>query len=161
MKRICMLLMFVLCLCGCQAAQTFETVSDVYSPMTAAQPRQMALTVPEGARVIGSESGRLYLCDGYEITLETMSAGDLNATVRSLTGFPSDALTILETATAEIDRYECVWSAAGEGGDVVGRAVVLDDGDYHYCLTVTAPANSAGKLQETWQHLLDSFSLED
>lgn len=161
MKRICILLIFALCLCGCQAAQTFETVADVYAPQEPAEPRQMALTVPEDARVIGSESGRLYLCDGYEITLETMSAGDLNSTVRSLTGFPSDALTILETATAEIDRYECVWSAAGEGGDVVGRAVVLDDGEYHYCLTVTAPASSAGKLQQTWQLLLDSFSLED
>lgn len=159
MKIVCFLLIFVLLLSGCQATQTFETVEDVYSAQPQSAPREIALELPENVQTIASDSGKLYLCDGYDVTVETLSSGDLNRTIQQLTGFAPDALTMLQTAVSGMKRYECVWTAAGESGDTVGRAVVLDDGQYHYCVTVMTQADGAGQLTGAWQELLSSVRL--
>lgn len=159
MKKLCILIVFVLLLAGCQAAPTFEGVEDVYGPQPQSAPRQVALALPENVQTIAGDNGKLYLCDGYEVTVETFSSGDLNGTVQQLTGFATDALTMLQTAVSGVDRYECAWSAAGENGDTVGRAVVLDDGQYHYCVTVMSNADTVGELAEDWQALLNSVQL--
>ena len=159
MKKLCFLFAFVLMLTGCQAAPTFETTDDVYGPQPQSAPRQVGLELPEGVQTIASDHGKLYLCDGYDVTVQTHISGDLNSTLQQLTGFASDALTMLQTASSGVRRYECVWTAAGENGDTVGRAVVLDDGQYHYCVTVMANADAAGKLAPSWQELLNSIKL--
>ena len=161
MKKFVVFLILAMLLTGCTAAETFETLGNVYPDTAMPVQRQVSLTVPEdaSAQVIQSENGRLYLCDGYEITLQTLSGGDLNKTLRTLTGFGTDSLTVMETGLTENARYEFVWTAAGEGGDTVGRAVILDDGNYHYCVTVMGPADNASQLQDTWQSLLASFTL--
>lgn len=159
MKKLCFLVAFVLLMAGCQAAQTFERVEDVYGSQPQMAPRQVTLLLPEEVQTIASDSGRLYLCDGYDVTVETLASGDLSRTVQQLTGFSTDALTMLQTAAAGVDRYECVWTAAGENGDTVGRAVVLDDGQYHYCVTVMGNAKTAGELSTQWQTLLSSVHL--
>lgn len=159
MKKLCCLLVFVLFLTGCQATPTFEIMEDVYAPQPQNAPRRVELSLAEDAEVIAGSSGKLYLCDGYEVTVETLVSGDVSATVQQLTGFATDALTMLQTGTSELRRYECAWTAAGENGDAVGRAVVLDDGQYHYCVTVMAQAENAGALTETWQNLLNSVCL--
>lgn len=160
MKILCVLLGAILLLTGCAAAETFETIADVYGEQQMPEPRQVVLNIPKDAaeQAIVGACGTLYLCDGFEITVETHAAGDINATLRHLTGFESDELTVMETAQLGLSRYECVWTAAGEGGDTVGRAAVLDDGNYHYCVTVMASAENTGKLQETWNDLLSNFS---
>ena len=156
MKKLCILLLCFLLLTGCTAAETFETVADVYGEQNLSEPKQVLLSIPEDAQVIAGDGGMLYLCDGYEITVETLQSGDINATLRQLTGFESDDLTVMETAQMGQNRYECVWTAAGEGGDMVGRVAVLDDGCYHYCVTVTGTAENAS-LQETFQTLMAGF----
>ncbi len=154
MKKCLIIVVVLLLLTGCAAQDVFETVSDVYAEESL-QPKQISLEVPDGTAIAGS-NGTLYLCDGYEVTVQTLSGGDLNTTFRFLTGFPLDSLTVMETAQTGMDRYECVWTSAGEGGDSVGRAVVLDDGSFHYCVTVMSASKNAGKLQESWQELLGS-----
>ena len=160
MKKLCFLLAFVAFLAGCRAATTFETVDDVYAPQSQNAPREVALVLPEDVQTIAGDNGKLYLCDGYEVTVETFSSGDLNGTVQKLTGFAPDALTMLQTVASNVRRYECVWTAAGENGDAVGRAVVLDDGVYHYCVTVMGQADAAGEMAGTWQELLRSVQLK-
>ena len=152
-------MILVLLLTGCQATQTFETMHDVYSPQPQSTPKKVALDLPENVQTIAGDSGKLYLCDGYDVTVETLSSGDVNRTIQQLTGFATDALTMLQTSVSGVDRYECVWTAAGERGDNVGRAVVLDDGQYHYCVTVMTQADEAGELSATWQELLNSVRL--
>lgn len=159
MKKVCCLLIFVLLLSGCRAEPTFETLQDVYAGQNISVPREVLLDLPEDISVIQNENGKLYLCDGYDITVETFASGDLHQTIQTLTGFAPDSLTLLQTSVTDAQRYECVWSAAGEGGDMVGRAVVLDDGNYHYCVTVMASSDRAGELSDNWQTLLDSFGL--
>ncbi len=159
MKKICFLFIFVLLLSGCKAAPTFETMDDVYASQLPNAPRQVALELPKDVQTIVGSSGKLYLCDGYDVTVETFSSGDLSSTIQQVTGFAPDALTMLQTAVSGVDRYECVWTAAGENGDIVGRAVVLDDGQYHYCVTVMGSADTAGELSADWQELLNSVKL--
>lgn len=161
MKKMALMLAVCLLLAGCSAKETFETVDDAYDLQAAAVQREIVCQLPENAaaQTVQSEYGELYFCDGYEITMQTMQAGDLNKTLRELTGFGADELTVIETGLTEASRYECVWTAAGEGGDMVGRAVILDDGNYHYCMTVMATETDAPRLRDTWKALFDSFTL--
>ncbi len=162
MKKTVVLLAMLLLLSGCSAAPAFETLGNVYASQPIARQEKVSFLLPEDASavVLAGESGKLYFCEGYEIMQETMAGGDLNRTVQSLTGYDKESLTLLQTGGIGATRYECAWTAAGEAGDQVGRAVILDDGNYHYCLTVMADSTESGSLQETWQAILSSFALE-
>lgn len=162
MKR-CWMLVFALALTlwGCGGTGDFEQVQDVYQPQ-AAVAAQVALTLPEEAAqtvMNGGENGTLYFCDGYTLTVQTLDGGDLNRTMQTMTGYALDSLAVMETAFEDCKRYECVWSSAGEGGDQVGRLLCLDDGSYHYVVTVMAQAESAGDLRQVWEDLFSSVSL--
>lgn len=164
MKKLLMCIWIVLFMTGCGEPDAFETLSDVYVQQTPQQPREVSLDMePDGVSAVmaSEEMGKLYLCDGYTVTLQTMDSGDLDATVLAVTGYARDRLQLIQRQENELVRYECVWTAAGEGGDQVGRTVILDDGHYHYTLTVMADAQRAGSLRETWQALADSFSLAE
>lgn len=163
MKKWIMMALTALMLTGCAAAPTFETLGNIsHSNPSAPVQRQVLLELPDDAAepVMADDSDTMYICDNYTIVLQTMEAGDLTATVRSLCGFTPDQLTVLESRCADHDRMDWVWTAAGEGGDVVCRAAVLDDGDFHYTLCVMADADEAGELTQTWNALFRSFCLE-
>ncbi len=161
MKKIIAVLALGLLLTGCGGQQTLETVLDTYET-PAAQARQVELLLPEDAALAtigGADTGRLYLCDGYSVTVQTMGAGDLDRTLRQATGFAKEQLTVMETHVGDITRYDCVWSALGEEGEQTCRGVILDDGCYHYVVTVMADAQKAGELTETWNEILRSVTL--
>ena len=92
----------------------------------------------------------------YEIIQETLASGNLNATIETLCGYSKDQLTVLQTRQDDLDRYEFVWTTAGERGELLGRAVILDDGDYHYCMTVLRDAEESIVV---WQDVFASFAL--
>lgn len=158
-KCLLFLALLALLLTGCGAKETFETVSDVYAPEEAAPMQQIVLNLTDSAaaQTMECDGNRLYFCDGYTVTVQTLTAGDLDRTLREITGFSRQTLRPVETATGELRRYDCVWTAAGETEEQVGRAAVLDDGNYHYAVTVMADASAAGDLAGQWQTLLDSF----
>lgn len=161
MKKLCVVLLFALFLCGCDADQTFETLSDSFL-QPAVAPRQIELSLPKEAAAQAMQDdaeGELYLCDGYVLTVQTFLSGDLDGTLRELTGRSREQLTLMQTQRSNVRCYETVWSAAGENGDQIGRVKVLDDGSYHYAVTVMADAGQAGALSDTWQAVFDSFSL--
>lgn len=155
------IVILALLLTGCQSVPTFETLGNVYASQGSLEQRTFTLELPAdaAAQTITGDTGTIYFCDGYEIVLETMSAGDLNSTLRTLTGFDADALTLMQTKSTDHSCYECAWTSAGEAGFQVGRTKILDDGNWHYCLTVFAPADDAGSLQNDWQLLFNSFAL--
>ena len=149
-------------LTGC-AAPTFETLGDIpHQQVAAPVPQKVVLTLPEGAvqAVWAAEGDTMYLCEDYTVHLQTMDAGDLKRSIRSLSGFDPENLTLVKSTCGDHDRYEWVWTAAGEGGDAVYRCALLDDGDFHYALTVTAPATTAGTLTEEWTKIMSTFCLE-
>lgn len=162
MKKSLMLVAILLLLTGCSAQETFETVSDLPIKPVSATMQQAIADLPKDAsvEVLQSEDGgKLYLCDGYTITVHTMEAGDLNKTLQAVTGYEKADLTLMQTRQEDLKRYECVWTAAGEGETQVGRACVLDDGYYHYVITVMAGESVAGTLTAAWNDLFSSFRL--
>ena len=163
LKKCCLLLLCGLLLTGC-SAPTFETLGDVlHQQADAPTPRKVVLTLPQNAvQTVWSQDGdTLYLCENYEAHLQTLSGGDLQTTVRQLSGFDKDKLTLVESSCGDHDRYEWVWIAAGEGGDAVYRCAVLSDGNFHYALTLSALAADAGSLTDQWNSLMASFCLAE
>ncbi|MBR4109220.1 MAG: hypothetical protein IKK41_02745 [Oscillospiraceae bacterium] len=162
MKKCFILLLVMLLFAGCGAQETFETVSDAYNQPVSAPQWQMLLDVPQEASVSvlqGEDAGKIYLCDGYTVTVQTMASGDLEKTLRTLTGYEKEELTLMQTLQDGAKRYECVWVSAGEGEDQVGRLCLLDDGNYTYAVTAMAGETKAGELSQVWQEMFDSFRL--
>lgn len=162
MKKCLILAVMLLMLTGCGTQETMETLSDVYIQPVSAPLWQMVLDVPQDASVTvlqGEDAGKMYLCDGYTVTVQTMQAGDLQKALRLLTGYEKEDLTLLEILQDGKKRYDCVWVSAGEGENQVGRACLLDDGNYIYAVTAMAGESKAGELTDVWQGLFDSFRL--
>lgn len=162
MKKCWIIMGLLVLLTGCSSAETFETVGDdVYLPVMA-QMREVSLDIPDSASVQVMENDteqRLYLCQDYVLTVQTFESGDLEKTVQELCGYSSDELQLLQTGDGELKRTDWVWTCVGEGGDQVGRALVLDDGNYHYCLTAMADADVVGNLEGQWNRVFTSFAL--
>ena len=158
MKRLVWICLLAGLLAGCRAEETLETVNDEWVVPAMAQPREIAVRLPEDAvlPVLEQDNRQLYMAQGYEIMLETLASGDVNATIRTLSGYEKDQLTVLETRQGDADRYEFVWTTAGEKGDRLGRAVILDDGNYHYCMSVL---RDSGETNIVWRDVFGSFSL--
>ena len=162
MKRIWCLLVVALLFCGC-AGQSVETVMDELVLSTMTPEKEISVKLPgEAAKsVMAAEDGaELYFCDGYVLTLQTTPSGNLERTVQTLCGYEPDKLTMLQTKTGGIKRYDWTWTSAGEGSVQVGRAAVLDDGTYHYCLTVMADEASCGGLDNQWDTVFNSLELK-
>ena len=161
MKRWILVGVLAVFLCGCKAADTMETVKDVWAEPEKPAPREVSVKLPGEAAVPAAESenGRMYLCRDYEIYIQTLNAGDLDATVRSVSGYGSEDLQVIATSPDGVDRYDFVWASAGENGDRLGRGVILDDGSYHYVLSVLRDADTAKTSQVVWSEVFDSFML--
>ena len=161
MRKYVFFMLISLLLAGCAAEETFETVADEWVQSVAAPARDVNLTLPEDAAapVSAGEKGVLYQCAGYEIMVETLSSGDLEATLREVTGYSRENLTVLETRTGDVKRYDMVWTCLGEQGQQLCRGCILDDGNYHYVLTVLAEAERAGEYEEIWNELFSGYSL--
>ena len=157
-KRWLWMIVLAVLLCGCGAEETLETVSDEWIVPVMAQPREISVRLPDNVVVpVMEQDGRkLYMGQNYEILLETLAAGDLNDTIRTISGFEKEQLTVLQTRQEELDRYEFVWTATGERGELLGRAVILDDGNYHYCMTVLRDVEESIVV---WQDVFSSFAL--
>ena len=160
MKKLWILLALASLLCGCAAEETLETVSDDIIQPVMAQPGEISVRLPDNAvaPVLESDSEQVYLSEDYEILVQTCPAGNLNDTIRKLTGFDKEQLTVMETEQDGAKRYDFVWAAAGEDGERLGRAAVLDDGSYHYCLSVLRDAQGE-KSQVVWSEVFSSFGL--
>lgn len=162
MKILAVILCFVVLMTGC-AEDVFETIGDPNDVEVMASPAVLLLDLPTSAAspVMEGASGKLYFCDNYEIMIETLTSGNLDATLRTLTGFSREEIQLLETKRCGVSCYEGVWTAAGEAGDKVGRVMVLDDGCYHYCVSFLTDAEDAAVCASEWQSVLDSVALAE
>lgn len=148
-------------LSGCASEATFETVADVWADETLPPPASICVALPgeTALPVMESDSGRVYLSNDYEVYLQTVEAGDLEGTVKSMSGYSPDQLTVLTTTRDGMDRHEFVWACTGETGDWLGRGVILDDGNYHYTMTVLRSAETLETSQVVWDGVFNSFRI--
>ena len=160
LKRMCCCVLLACLLTGCGGEATFETVDDE-QVMSTAIPKVIQVDLPEDTvlPVMETDTGELYICKDFEVSLQTLPGGDLNATIQTLCGFDAEAVDLVETVTDCITRYDFVWASAGETGDQVGRSAVLSDGIYHYCVTAMAPADRGAEYQEIWQGMFETITL--
>lgn len=162
MRKFWVIPFVVMFLAGCGKNTTLETVTDVQAtPVIAAVQRIQVQLPPEmsAPALQGDQSGTLYLCDDYSVTLQTVEAGDLEKTIRNATGMNKKELQIQQTRKADAKCYQWVWTANAETGIQVGRGCILDDGVYHYVLTALADEEVAGQVQPVWREIFASFSL--
>ena len=163
MRRVWFLLVLVLLLTACGSVPVFETVGDQWQEVPPVrEPREVLLELPGGVAVptMETEDGqRVYICDGYEISVQIQRSGNLAETVRAVTGCEMDALTVLDRVENGFRRHDLAWSAAGENGDRVGRAAILDDGCYHYAVCVLADADRAKDAEQAIQTVLCNIAL--
>ena len=154
-------LMMVLMLTGCGAAETFETVNDEPVVAVVAEPREMHYWLAQDPVMpaMESEAGTLYLCGDYDVMVQTMPGGDLSRSVYQVSGFSPEELTLIQTGTGDIAKYEFVWTSTTEAGHQIGRATLLDDGNYHYVLSATVDAELMEEYQEIWNGIFESFEL--
>ena len=158
MKKLIGLLLVMGLLTGCNS-QVLETLSDAYAQPQIQPLRTLEVSLPEEAAVMTMTADAydtIYLCDGYIVTTYIEPGGSLDRTLKTVTGYDSSRLTILETTRDGLACYQCAWSAAGEEDMQVGNGVILDDGTFHYAVSVMADASQAARLDATWQHILDS-----
>ena len=160
--KVVILLLALLMLTGCSQSEVFETVTDELAVSTVAQPRQIRFDLAQDTLLPAMETdeGQLYLCGDFDVMIQTMDSGDLNATVYQICGFYPDDLTFLQTGTGEIDQYEFVWTSATDGGQQIGRATILDDGNYHYSMSATVDSKLMEEYQEIWNGIFESFTLD-
>ncbi len=161
MKRMIWIVAAAVLLSGCGRMETFETVADEMLQEVMAEPKEVWVDLPEESVMpaMESEKGKLYLCGDYDVTVQTFPSGDLDATVREVSGYGIEDLTLLQTGSGELNKYEFVWTVAGEMGQEIGRATILDDGNFHYVLSTAVDAELIEEYQEVWNGIFESFHL--
>lgn len=159
--KIVLLMLLAVLLAGCGKKEVYETVNDEMVQSVSAQPREILFDLAQEPVMpaMESDSGTLYLCGDFDVLVHTCQSGDLQNTVREVSGFLPEELTVIQTGNGEVDRYEFVWTSATDLGQQIGRATVLDDGAYHYILSATVDAELIEEYQEIWNGIFESFQL--
>ena len=161
MKRMIVLMTVLGLLSGCGAAETYELVTDEPVQQVSAQPREMHFFLAEETAMpaMETDSGKLYLCGEYDVMSQIFDGGDLERTIRQVSGFSPNDLTVIQTEFENVKKTEFVWTSAAEEGHRICRAIILDDGNYHYVLSATVPAERIEEYQEIWNGIFETFKL--
>lgn len=160
MKRMVWLLMATVLLCGCVnvTEPVMETVQDPAVEPVAAEPAPVWVWLPEGAAAqTAAEDGSGYAWDDCELRVQTLTGGDIRSTLETLTGMAADRLTVMEYKRGELQMYQTVWSMTGEEGVTLGRCLVADDGNYHYCISLLSPETA--DVEEDYARICASLDL--
>lgn len=145
-------------LAGC-GSETFETVDDEVVRGVIGYTPRVAIEVEEGAMVLETEGGTIYLCDGYDVSLQVFPSGNLENTAKEICGLESNQLNMVQSVREGWNCYTWVWCAMGENGELVGRCTVFDDGVYHYCISFLADAGDSQALIPAWNAIVDSLHI--
>ncbi len=127
------------------AAPVFETIADEWQEDLPAPPGKFS----GAAAGCGSADGFRHgegLCISAPITAfpcKFFPAGDRDATLREVTGFEADQLTLVDTDQGDPKAGGFRLTCAGEAGAAVPGAVFDDGFSHHYVLAQT-DADSAG-----------------
>lgn len=162
MKRIAFILVLMMILCGCvnSTEPPLETTADEILEPTAAEPKPMAVWLPEEAAaqtMAQGETGECYTWGESELRLRTLSGGDIRATLTEVTGLDPEKLTVMEYQRDGLQLYQTVWSCTSEEGVRLGRCMVADDGSYHYCISLVSPESE--DIAEEYARICASLDL--
>lgn len=164
MKKRLLAAVLALVLTGCSAPQeeqVFETLGDMdLDHQVMAIAEEIHFDLPEGAasEAMAAEDGStVYSWDDFEVCSQALQSGDLERTLEAVTGMDADDLTVMTRDWNGMKLYQTVWCAAAEEGIRTGRAVIADDGNYHYCVSLTAPEEA--DADGVYDQIVSSFRL--
>lgn len=160
MKKMVWVLAAVLCFSGCASITqpVMETVADEIVEQVKAESKTIAVWLPEEAAAQTVADGiECYTWDETELRIQTVAGGDIRATLRMLTGLDPEHLTVMEYERDGVQLYQTVWSCTSEDGVSLGRCMVADDGNYHYCITMVSPDHA--QVGETYAQICASLDL--
>ena len=63
----------------------------------------------------------------------------------------------MEYKRGDLQMYQTVWSMTGEEGVTLGRCLVADDGNYHYCISLLSPETA--DVEEDYARICASLDL--
>ena len=161
MKKCLGMIGILLLLTGCAPQGELETVQDDLVVQTASVCYELQLTLPEeaSAPVMEGDTGKLYLCDTYSISVQKLPGGDLSRTVTELSGKNMDQLSVFSTEKEGFPCHRFAWAVAGEGTQQSCLSLIMDDGDYHHTVTVMTDYEHAGSLRKQWDSIMASAML--
>lgn len=155
-----MILGVAVLLTGCSCKPAYETMGVISPEGEPPVKQQIYLDIPDDAvAAVSDGEGTLYECGAYDLSMNTVASGDLDATVQNATGYRAKELEILETEQEGYRRYQAVFASAGAQGMKIGRICILDDGAYHYVVVTSAPEEKIRTVQEAWNALFSSVRL--
>ena len=68
-----------------------------------------------------------------------------------------EKLTVMEYERDGVQIYQTVWSCTSEEGITLGRCMVADDGNYHYCVSLLSPEEA--DVEEDYAQICASLDL--
>lgn len=161
MKKFCFAILCVFMLSGCSSVETMETIRDDEAFPVMGEAAKVHLSIPEieNAQVVEDGAGsKIYLFNDFCVTVQTLDGGNMEKTLELVSGFDAGKLTLLKTEQDDCLQFRCAWSSTGEQEDLLCRAVVVDDGRYHYAVTVMADSSEIAEQPELWD-ILDTVKL--
>lgn len=160
MKKLIWVLVSMVLLSGCVniTEPVFETVDDIIPQEVAADPAPVSVWMPDDAAVqTAAEGDTSYTWDDCELRIRTVRGGDIRGTLEQLTGMSAERLTVMEYKRGELQMYQTVWSMTSEEGVTLGRCLVADDGNYHYCVSLLSPETA--DVEEDYARICASLDL--
>lgn len=154
------LLALVLSACAPEETPVLETVGESAYEQPKPVAGEIEVMIPEEAvreAMADGLGGELYTWGDHTLQLQTVEGGDIRRTVESVTGFDYDGLTVMASKKGDLMYYQTVWSTAGEEGTLLGRALIADDGVYHYCVSLLSAEDSDSG--EVYDRILATFSV--
>lgn len=164
MKRVILLLLFLLFLTGC-SSPVWETVDDTHE-VTAASWLEDAYSIEIG---VPQTLSLLDACDGcsvysnddgsFEVETRTFLASDLDTAVQMLTGYRAGELNILQTERFDLPEYQFVWVTQTEQGSRLCRADMVANGLEHYAVICSSLEDAGDAYSADVRQVISSFGL--
>lgn len=161
-RVVIMLLLVFIMFGGCQKGEDLEVIADDWKETLVQEPAHVQFNVPDDVslEVMSGNDWKVYQGDYYQILVQHYPSGDLDRTLKDICGYTKEDLTVIEITGEDIDKYLFGWSAVSEEGELVGRCAVLDDGRFHYCLSVLVNAEKSGELRGIIDSVFASYSID-
>ena len=164
MKRLAMILAFIICMSGC-AAPAWERVEDQVPPVPVSakeEPYMVLVDVPQGMELVDQNAySSLYSTQlgDFEVQTDCFYASDMADAVKMITGMEAETMTVLQTQRFGLPEYQFVWVTNTEQGSRVCRGDLVMDGVNCYCVVCSAAEEQAGSFFEDVRYVFSTFGL--
>lgn len=152
---------FAVLLAGCSAQPVYETIGNACEGVSDSEPMTIQMWLPQEAALEASspDGESRYTWGDWEIWTQVCSGGDLEETLKTMSGMDRQYLTVMSRKMGEYTCHETVWSATREDGAMLCRGAVVDDGIHHYCIGLMAAEEESAEAKEVFDQILESVSL--